>query len=353
MKEMEKNPVFSVIISVFNVQDYLEECVESVLGQQYEAYEILLIDDGSSDNSSEICDRYAAENKKVKTIHKKNEGAASARNEGIKAARGEWILFLDSDDYYGTSRFFSELSKKTEYTSAQVICYGETEVRDIDRSLIGKKDFSGTVWNNRMSEDEKLEKIVLNGTFSIACWRYAVKSSFLYQNRFFFNELLKREEDIEWVFRVMLSEPRLALLWSAPYVHRVRGNSVCTQRRKSYFWGMRYKAVEYSMENIKNSQCTNERKKILYQALAYIYYILLAELVDEPDAAVRKEFFNNVQKFDVLRSYKGSRKVNMSRFIINLLGTYRGAKILNYWLHYHAKYRGEPIRIEKGQIHLK
>ena len=89
----------SVIIPVYNVESYLEECVDSVLAQTYKAFEILLIDDGSTDSSGDICDRYASENASVRVIHKENGGLSSARNCGLDNASGDCVLFLDSDDY--------------------------------------------------------------------------------------------------------------------------------------------------------------------------------------------------------------------------------------------------------------
>lgn len=92
-------PIVSVIIPVYNVEQFLPRCVKSVLHQTLKELEIILIDDGSPDNSAAICDRYAQQDNRVVVIHKKNGGLASARNAGIRVARGEYIFFLDSDDW--------------------------------------------------------------------------------------------------------------------------------------------------------------------------------------------------------------------------------------------------------------
>ena len=93
----EKN--ISVIIPVFNVEVYLPLCIDSVLKQTYRKLEIILIDDGSTDNSSEICDTYALRDNRIKVIHQRNQGAAVARNTGLENATGEYIVFIDSDDF--------------------------------------------------------------------------------------------------------------------------------------------------------------------------------------------------------------------------------------------------------------
>ena len=90
--------MISIIIPVYNVEKYLERCVESVFAQTYSAYELILVDDGSTDGSGKICDRLAKRDDRVRVIHKENGGLSSARNTGLKMSRGEYITFIDSDD---------------------------------------------------------------------------------------------------------------------------------------------------------------------------------------------------------------------------------------------------------------
>lgn len=91
--------LISFIVPVYNVEKYLDTCITSIVDQKYKDYEIILVDDGSTDSSPKICDRYEHQHSFIKTIHKENGGLSDARNYGIKAAKGEYILFVDSDDY--------------------------------------------------------------------------------------------------------------------------------------------------------------------------------------------------------------------------------------------------------------
>ena len=93
------NQTVSVIVPVYNVAQYLPQCVDSILSQDYADLEVLLIDDGSTDASGEICDQYAAQDSRVRVIHQKNGGAAAAKNAGLRAASGDYLTFVDSDDY--------------------------------------------------------------------------------------------------------------------------------------------------------------------------------------------------------------------------------------------------------------
>lgn len=95
--------LISIIVPVYNVENYLRECVDSILAQTYSNIEVILIDDGSKDNSGKICDEYAEKDKRVEVIHKENGGLSEARNTGLNRAKGEWIAFVDSDDFIDNS----------------------------------------------------------------------------------------------------------------------------------------------------------------------------------------------------------------------------------------------------------
>ena len=89
----------SVIVPVYKVEPYINHCVDSILAQTYRDFELILVDDGSPDNCGKICDEYAKKDSRVKVIHKVNGGVSSARNMGLDNAKGEWITFIDADDY--------------------------------------------------------------------------------------------------------------------------------------------------------------------------------------------------------------------------------------------------------------
>ena len=93
------NNLISIIVPVYNVEEYLPACLDSIINQTYTEIEIILVDDGSTDSSGEICDRYAKIDERVKVIHKSNGGLSDSRNVGIQVAKGEYIGFVDSDDY--------------------------------------------------------------------------------------------------------------------------------------------------------------------------------------------------------------------------------------------------------------
>lgn len=95
----DMNSIISIIIPVYNAEKTLSRCVNSILNQTFQDWELLLIDDGSTDRSGELCDEYASKDQRIKVFHKTNGGVSSARNIGLDYAKGEWITFIDSDDY--------------------------------------------------------------------------------------------------------------------------------------------------------------------------------------------------------------------------------------------------------------
>lgn len=115
------NDVISVIIPVYNVAAYLPECLDSILNQDYRALEVILIDDGSTDESGAICDRYAQQDSRIRVIHQKNAGAAAAKNAGLRIATGEYLSFVDSDDSLepGSYRYMLQVLRESGADAAQ------------------------------------------------------------------------------------------------------------------------------------------------------------------------------------------------------------------------------------------
>lgn len=137
--------VISVIIPVYNVQNYLPECLDSVIAQDYEALEIILIDDGSKDDSGKICDDYAAKDSRIKVIHQPNGGAGAAKNTGLRAATGEYLTFLDSDDSLQPGVYRHMMSLMKEYDADVVQCRLQFVFRDrteVQRMTDGRHEYS-------------------------------------------------------------------------------------------------------------------------------------------------------------------------------------------------------------------
>ena len=111
----------SIIVPIYNAERYLQECVSSVLCQTHSDWELILIDDGSTDNSSALCDRYAQEDSRIKVVHKVNSGASASKNHGLDMAVGDYVIFLDADDYWLNDSFLSNLVELAEYNDLDIV----------------------------------------------------------------------------------------------------------------------------------------------------------------------------------------------------------------------------------------
>lgn len=137
---MKNHPTISVIVPVYKAEEYLPRCINSILSQEFTDFELLLIDDGSPDGSGKICDGYAAKDSRIRVFHKENGGVSSARNLGLDNATGEWVSFIDSDDYLSPSFFeLGNICNCDVIQKSYVVLYedsGRTEQR-----IVPEEDF--------------------------------------------------------------------------------------------------------------------------------------------------------------------------------------------------------------------
>ena len=144
------NKLISIIVPIYKVENYLKKCINSIINQTYKNIEILLIDDGSPDNCGIICDEYAKKDKRVKVIHKKNGGLSDARNYGIEASTGDYIIFVDSDDYISKNMCEILIKNALKYDADIISCNYKEIYSDNNREKINKQSIKKEleVYNN-------------------------------------------------------------------------------------------------------------------------------------------------------------------------------------------------------------
>ena len=195
VKSVDFSPKVSVIVPVYKVEKYLPECIESILAQTFPDFELLLVDDGSPDNSGAICDDYAARDPRIRVFHKENGGVSSARNLGLDNARGEWIAFVDSDDTVG-EKYLEMLLDLLRKSNA-----------DISLCSWSMMSESGAVSPRKKCRLRGIEKVgravamyrVQNGSYyegSPYCRLFSRRS--IEENKLCFDEKIKIGED--WLF---------------------------------------------------------------------------------------------------------------------------------------------------------
>lgn len=222
MNEGLTSPRYSIIVPVYNVKDYLQECVDSLLAQDTEeAYEILLVDDGSKDGSGLLCDECAAKDVRIRVIHKENGGVSSARNTGIEAARGTYIFFVDSDDIL-EPRFLTPFAPLLNTAPDLALCSnvrfeegGEEVVEPLPLVPEGE---SGKEYLALLFSKEKLPRPYV--------WSVAFKRDFLEVFHLLFREDLPISEDFEFMLRCYSAAKQVRGVDSPLYRYRMRPDSL-------------------------------------------------------------------------------------------------------------------------------
>ena len=219
MQNQKEYPLVSVIIPVYNVEKYLTRCLESVIAQTYSNLEIVLVDDGSTDNSGKVCDNYMTKDTRVKVIHKKNGGLSDARNVGIDEACGEFIAFVDSDDWVTRDYIESMYTKLAKYNCDIAICGVK---RTSKGNLKGKKI---TEKLQIYFKDEAIKQLLYQKISTSACGKL-YKASLWDGIRF---QVGKLYEDVEPIFLIFDKCMKVVISNKINYYYFYRTGSIVNQ----------------------------------------------------------------------------------------------------------------------------
>lgn len=220
-------PLISIIVPVYNVELYLSRCIDSIINQSYKNLEIILVDDGSADNCGTICDDYAKKDGRIKVIHKKNGGQAEARNKGIKLANGEYISFVDSDDYIPPDAYKDLINYCIDSDMAQGTFSSVSPIRTKHWDRI-KECICLTTANamfNKYYKDKLITPMV---------WGKIYK-------RYLFDDILFPEdmlcEDAAIMFKILEKCKRVTLIPDNVYSWRVNSLSTTRMKKDRYYLG--------------------------------------------------------------------------------------------------------------------
>lgn len=227
---MKTTPFFSIIIPIYNVAPYLERCIKSILSQDFTDYEMILVDDGSSDKSGQICDDYARRYDHIRVIHKENGGLSSARNAGAEIATGEFIWWIDSDDWV-EEQSLSILYHAAKNKQPDIVKFNHIRVTDTEEVVL-----SSAAPGNYMQrhETDTLLRQALKETskFVLSAWSHIYKREFLVQEGLhFISERKIGSEDYLFSLQAMLVASSMVVLQDALYDYELRAGSL-SQRYK-------------------------------------------------------------------------------------------------------------------------
>ena len=287
----------SIVIPVYNVEKYLEECVDSVINQSYPNLEIILVDDGATDSSGRMCDEYATVDPRIRVIHRQNGGLSAARNTGLDVATGEYIYFLDSDDYIEKDTV-SSLVEICDSENADVVFfdasvfYTDCEPDEKMYSYSRKKRYS--TFNGK----DALVRLLNNDEYRTAVPLTFIKTNYLRSNNIRFYEGILHEDEL-FTFLVFNANGVVAHCHKELYARRIRPASIMTASGMS----RRYESMltiynELSeMYSTKKAYGEAARRYLIREAKSVIgKYILLSDEQKAEYADSYKAFKKDVMK---------------------------------------------------------
>ncbi len=322
-------PFFSVIIPIYKAEAYLRECIDSVLCQTFQDFELILVDDGSPDGCPAICEEYADLDTHVRVIHKKNGGVAAARNDGLEASNGEVILFLDSDDYWNKENMLAMIYEMYQTEPGIDVVYFKDQHLLPDGSVIDRP--FPTDWNfNGLSPVEQLEKMVSTDTFLGSPCMKAIRVSFLRDHNIKFPCGLWAE-DILWDMELSAALPKNRMLDEYCYVVRLTEGSRSKQTSETHL-------AEYLQIIDRGMSIPSDDAQVRYAIKSYVayHYVILCALVAKTDGIKGTSLYKSIADKKELLNYRLNKKVRLARGLCQCIGIRGTMWVLGRYL----KYRG-------------
>lgn len=322
----------SIIIPIYKVEKYLKKCVESVLSQTFDDYEILLVDDGSPDLCPKICDEFASLYKRVVVLHKPNGGLSDARNYGLKHAKGEYVIFLDSDDYYLHNDFLEVLMKATQNGSKDAVFFQRTiffeDQKDSYKHLPLYKD----EWMS-LNGGDLLYALSCHDRLDASACMKITKRSILLKNSLFFTKGIY-SEDIEWFSRYVFYVNDIVIVNKPDYCYRKRIGSISSSLTEKNVCDLFF-SIDTHSEAIRDSLMEEKKKAAILNYLSYQYFIVLG-LIFYVSMPIRSKikYLKKCRKFKWLADYGVSKKTRKSSKLVKFIGISMASVILGYYIKY-------------------
>lgn len=288
---------FSIIVPVYNVQNYLRECLNSILDQTYSIYEVLLIDDGSTDNSAAICEEYVKKDQHFRYYYKTNGGLSDARNYGLRKAKGNYLIFIDSDDYIDKN-MLRRISDKIRYLPDIITI---RMVRVLPDGVIIEND-------RKLEEDivqldtyeKKVQWLIEKSENSWSAVRFIIKRSLLEKSGIHFETGILHE-DLDWSARVFMVATSMSFVTEPSYFYRIGRQGSITNVIKAKRITDIFETVGRFCAQEKNGT-RQSLKEAIHRELVNSAFRSIQDypyVKKEEKVLVRKSFINNRQYFYV------------------------------------------------------
>lgn len=323
----------SVVVPVYNTSTWLRPCVESVLAQQDSVYELILVDDGSTDGSGALCDDLARQYPQIRVLHKQNGGLSSARNAGLALASGEYIFFLDSDDLLAHSGVLHILADAVAETDADVLCFDYYHFPDKSGPTLIAPRKGSIGYAPAGGIDINLERLVRNNAYqSSACFKM-IKRTLLHENNLLFEEG-RYCEDVLYSGRLLVPAQRVAYLGKVLYGYRFRAGSISARVGPKHVDDLVH-AVEQLV--ILAEHCLPGRRKAIlgYASFQYCTLLINWRLAGSPQEGNQ---LKRLKAMDFLLKCSQYSAVQLIRFCNAILGLRATSRLLQWYHHMKTRH---------------
>lgn len=304
---------FSIIIPCYKVEKYLSECIDSVLSQTFTDYEIILVDDGSPDRVPEICDEYAKKDNRIRVIHQKNGGLSRARNAGISAAKGEYLVCIDSDDYIAKNDVLVRVAEKTK-SGTDVVLYGYQKLFESNNSLGG---CDVPILDGVCATSKMLFSVLGNNSYCGTAWTKAVKISILHEHKIEFRPGMI-SEDIDWYLHLMCYAKTFDSISDVAIIYRQRPGSISHSAKidslQDNLW-----ILENWPERIKKTVRDQTTIDALMSVMAF-YYANAMVLFSGYDKKLSAPYKDRMKAMSYLQNYAVTPRAKIIKGFYKLFG---------------------------------
>ncbi|MEG3030397.1 MAG: glycosyltransferase family A protein [Oscillospiraceae bacterium] len=324
-------PFFSIIIPVYNVEKYLRYCMESILSQQFTDYEVILVDDGSTDKSGGMCDEYAAQDSRVRAIHQQNKGLGGARNTGILNAQGEWILFLDSDDSMPKSTLENWKASMSQNKQAEVIA-ARFMFQDKDNNVYYDEKAFKRQFVSGKCETQALQEAIkrYDESSGWAVWKLGVKRQTILEKQVFFKEDIRHAEDLYWIFKLFMSVEDIYFEDIYVCVYRINRDGNLSGNTFGMMQGVLDTIKCFEKEFGDGELTENQRFVLAFLTNMFFYNVIRTQNLPAEQAKARKKMVNDnryiARYIDKSISSKNQRIFIM---ILSITGVYTADMVIN------------------------
>lgn len=303
----------SVIVPIYKVEKYLNRCIESIINQTYTNLEVILVDDGSPDNCPQICDEYAQIDERVKVIHKKNGGLSDARNAGLDIATGDYIVFIDSDDYIELNMIESMMDNMLENDTDLVVCNIRYVFDDREYVKYSKPD-------RILDKYEAMKEYIKDGIVQAVAWNKLYKKNIIGNMRY---KVGKTNEDEFFTYKVINNSQKIYYNSNAFYNYLQRGSSIMGKYSIKRLDGVEasYERLNFMKENYPELYV--EEKRNFFNLCIYSYQMILKDKQIDRDKNGRKILYNYIKnlKFNkhelATYCFKDKMRILMSKISLN------------------------------------